>query len=215
MSSLIFITEETQALVATDTLATSPAGEPLLFTTKAFPVPHLRMVIAGTGSAGFLDRWFLCINTRMLVRGIDDLNKYAPMRLPELWAWWWEQQNAKPNTTMTVYHFGLSENTALIHSFAYRSENAFRSDSLAYGIAAKPECTTPDLPIQAMAAENFAEFRRMMGEQRAIQNGRPAEKRVYVGGEIQVHHLYGDAYSVRTIHRFSDFDEDAAVIYKA
>ena len=66
MSSLIFYTDEKQALVATDTLATYQDGAPSHFTTKAFPLPHLCMIIAGTGSAGFSDSWFHFINTRTL-----------------------------------------------------------------------------------------------------------------------------------------------------
>jgi len=49
MSSLIVATDETQVLVVTDTLATHPDGRPLKFTTKAFVVPHLNLIIAATG----------------------------------------------------------------------------------------------------------------------------------------------------------------------
>jgi hypothetical protein len=73
MSSLIFYTEQEQAIIATDTLAVSPGGSPFTFTTKAFHVPHLRMVIAGTGCGGFLDRWLCYLNSRMIVPGIDAL----------------------------------------------------------------------------------------------------------------------------------------------
>jgi hypothetical protein len=213
MSSLIYITEETQVLIATDTLAVSAAGEPVLFTTKAFPVPHLRMVIAGTGSAGFLDQWFLFINTRMLVRGIDHLNKFAPIRLPELWACWWKQQNAKPNTTTTVYHFGCSENTGLVHSFAYRSESAFQPDPIGYGTGAKPDCTLTGLDIQRVM-DDPSQIRKMMEEQRDVQWALPQEERLHIGGEIQFHYLTSDGYSVFTTDRFDDFEEHARAIYK-
>jgi len=55
VSSLIFHTEQEQAIIATDTLAVSPGGRPLTFTSKGFHVPHLRMVIAGTGCGGFTE----------------------------------------------------------------------------------------------------------------------------------------------------------------
>ena len=58
MSSLIYFTQEQQVFVATDTLAVSPDGKPLMFTTKTLIVPHLQMMMAGTGAGGFLDRWF-------------------------------------------------------------------------------------------------------------------------------------------------------------
>jgi hypothetical protein len=46
--------------------------------------------------------------------------------------------------TTTVYHFGFSEVTGLIHSFAYRSANNFQSEKIAYGLGIKPECTIPE-----------------------------------------------------------------------
>ena len=52
MSSLIFATDEQQIVVATDTLAVTTEGEPFLFASKATHIPHLRIIIAGTGFGG-------------------------------------------------------------------------------------------------------------------------------------------------------------------
>lgn len=49
MSSLIFYTDEAQALIVTDTLAVTDNGEPLSFVSKAGYIPQLRTIIAGTG----------------------------------------------------------------------------------------------------------------------------------------------------------------------
>jgi hypothetical protein len=46
--------------VATDTLAVTPDGRPVALTSKVI-MPHLRMIVAGTGSGGFLDQWFVHI----------------------------------------------------------------------------------------------------------------------------------------------------------
>jgi len=73
MSSLIFATDEAQILVATDTLAVTPNGEPFLFASKATYVPHLRTIIAGTGGGGFSNGWALTVSTRMIVNGIHNL----------------------------------------------------------------------------------------------------------------------------------------------
>lgn len=61
MSSLIFYTDSTQALVATDSLATNSDGEPFMFVTKAGYIPHLRTIIAGTGAGGFANQWQLLV----------------------------------------------------------------------------------------------------------------------------------------------------------
>lgn len=207
MSSLIFFTDESQVLVATDTLATSPDGKPLKFTSKAFILPYLRLIIAGTGAGGFLGRWFVRINDRILVRGIDHLNYHAPGSLASMWPAF-NQEFGFADISTTVYHFGFSEETGSIHSFAYRSTNEFRSERLEpHGLRVKPECSVPDdysLP---------RDIREMMDDQRAIQASQPKDKRVYIGGEIEIHRLSKDGFEVYTLDRFEDYARDEAAIY--
>ena len=208
MSSLIFYTEEKQVLVATDTLATSPDCIPFKFTTKAFIVPHLKVVIAGTGDGRFLGRWFIGISDMMLVKGVDNLDYHTPPALAALWQRHKQELSIPDKMTTTVYHFGFSETTGLIHSFAYRSTNDFRSERLElYGLRVKPECQIPD---------NYClpqDFRTMMDQQRAIQASKPKDERVYIGGEIQVHHLSIDGFRVYTSDRFEDYANDERAIY--
>ena len=83
MSSLIFYMDETQAAVATDTLATHPGGRPLKFVTKAFILPHLKLIMAGVGTGGFLSRWFVFMNDSIIVRGIDNLDYHTPRALQD------------------------------------------------------------------------------------------------------------------------------------
>jgi hypothetical protein len=209
MSSLIIHTDEQQAYVATDTLATLPDGEPHMFTTKAFFVPHLRMIMCGTGVGGFLGRWFIRVNDAMVIRGIDHLNYHAPRTLKELWHSFKEEYPAIPDSlTTTVYHFGFSEVDGPIHSYAYRSTNDFASDALQHGLRVKPECQLP---------ENYvfpADIKKMMDEQRAIQAARPKGERVYVGGEIQIHHLTQAGCAVFTLARFEDYDLIEQAIFR-
>lgn len=49
MSLLTFIHERDSALILTDTLATMPEGEPFMFQSKAWAIPHLNMAVAVTG----------------------------------------------------------------------------------------------------------------------------------------------------------------------
>jgi hypothetical protein len=208
MSSLIFYTDETQVLVATDTLATSPDGEPLKFTTKAFIVPHLKLLIAGVGVGGFLGRWFIQINDMMIVRGIDNLDYHTPRVLASIWQGHKEEISIPERIMTTVYHFGISETTGLVHSFAYRSANDFRSERLEpYGLRFKPECPVPDdysLP---------QDLRKMMDDQRTIQASKPKDERIYIGGEIEVHHLSESGFQVYTLDRFEDYARDETAIY--
>jgi hypothetical protein len=212
MSSLIFHSDPTQAFVATDTLAVSPDGKPLRFTTKAFIVPHLKLIIAGTGAGGFLGRWFVRINDDMRVKGIDHLDYHTSRILVANWQRFKQEFSiTDTNRTTTVYHFGFSESTGLIRSFAYRSANDFRSEEIEYGLGRKPECeahTDYQLP---------RDIRGMMDEQRAIQAARPKEERLYIGGEIEVHHLLKKdsqiAFEAYTLDRFEDYSSAEAAMY--
>jgi hypothetical protein len=209
MSSLIFHTEERQVLVATDTLATSPDGKPLMFTTKAFIIPHLRMVVVGTGAGGFLGKWFVQINDRMVVRDIDNLDYHTPDCLSTIWSEHKQEFSTVPNEiTATIYHLGFSEETGLIRSYAYRSVNNFRSESLSqYGIRVKPECSVPEGYILP------TDIKKMMLQQRAIQSFLPKEERIYIGGEIQIHQLTEAGFAVVTLDKFEDYDSDERAIY--
>ncbi len=77
MSSLIVYTDQTQVLVVTDTLATHPDGRPVKFTTKAFIVPHLNLIMASTGIMGFLGRWFVKVNDMVIVKGNCERNRQS------------------------------------------------------------------------------------------------------------------------------------------
>src|SRR5437879_2931383 len=109
MSSLIFYTDETQVVVATDTLAAHPDGRPFKFASKAFVVPHLQLIMAGVGTHGFLGRWFVFMNDSMIVRGIDNLNYHAPRALRMLSQRYKQELSIPDDITTTVYHFGFSE----------------------------------------------------------------------------------------------------------
>jgi hypothetical protein len=82
MSSLIFFTDSEQALIATDTLAVSPDGQPLKFTTKAFALPHLRMVIAGTGAGASSDIYDDAVHLRTSHATIREIVEDAPVAIP-------------------------------------------------------------------------------------------------------------------------------------
>lgn len=208
MSSLIFATTKEQVFIATDTLATSYYGEPFLFTTKAFIVPHLRLIICGTGAGGFLGKWFIEVNDRLVVKDIDNLDYHTPKSLTDIWQNHKKEFSIPENLTTTVYHFGFSQESGLVHSYVYRSANSFQSESLPYGIGVKPECQIPEpynLPM---------DIKKMMDEQRSIQAKLPKNERVYIGGEIQIHHLTELGFNVYTLDKFEDYNSDEKAIHE-
>jgi hypothetical protein len=196
-------------LVATDTLAVYPDGRPYKFVSKAFIVPRLRLVMAGVGVAGFLAKWFIRIYEDAIVRGIDALDVHTTKVLRELWKAQQSELSVPENCTTTVYHLGFSETTGLIHQYAYRSANDFKSELLQpYGLRWKPEC---QVDSHYVLPKDFA---KIMEEQRRVEATKPHTERVYIGGEIEVRHLTKEGFQVYTCHRFPDYDEVEAAIYR-
>ena len=203
MSSLIYHIEEKQVLIGVDTLATDKDGEPRLFTSKAFYLPHLRLLICGTGLGGFLGEWFVRLNNYMVCDGIDNLNYHAPSALWELWNEHLGKLTDPYNGTTTVYHFGFSENTNKIAAYIYRSGNDFNSERKnEYGIGVKPECFIKpnyELPNDII---------NMMKEQRKIQLSKPVDERVYIGGEMIIYHLIQTGCAIYSLGKFDDYEEN-------
>jgi hypothetical protein len=206
MSSLIYKIEKMQVFLATDTLATTN-GKATGFTTKAFPLPHLRMVIAGTGLAGFLDHWLVALNASP-VRGIDALNEHAQAGLLNVLRTF-KTQFPNMNETTNVYHFGFSENTGVIQSFAYKSEELFEPRPIGYGLYVKPNVPEDAIPRDTLHPSDFP---RIMAAQRAHQAKLPKEARVSIGGEIQMHHLEHAGYKAYRLGQFEDYAETRRAI---
>lgn len=207
MSALIFHTQPDMAVVATDTLAVDEEGAPAYWPTKALPVQHLNLIIAGTGLAGFSTRWFVHVNDRMLVRGVEHLDFHAPKELKDLFTRYCEEVGAPAGFMTTIYHFGISEVTGEVAAFAYRSTNDFQSESLSYGLKFKPESSYEmgdDLPGGLI---------EMMRSQRQLQSAKPRDERVYIGGDVQLLHLDAHGITCRRIHRFDDFLEQEDQMY--
>ncbi len=209
MSSLIFSTDENQIFVATDTLAVTPTGGPFMFVTKSVHIPHLRTIIAGTGAGGFANKWALEVSTRMVLRGIENLDFHTPAALRRLWEEYLCEYEISDDITTTVYQFGISETTNKVISFAYRSADTFKSESLQYGTGIKPECTLPEGEYSLIDA-----IHGMMEEQREIQAKEPPESRIYIGGEIQALYLNKEGCRSFKIGEFEDFNAQMYEIFE-
>ena len=206
MSSLIFYTDESQVLIATDSLAVDTTGNPAFFCTKANHIPHLKMLVAGMGAAGFSNQWALHASTGMVVRGIQNLNHHTPEGLRNLWNKYRVEHSLPESFTTTLYQFGISEKTGQVVSFAYRSTNNFVSEELNYGTGVKPECTI-------MEGNLIDSIPEMMVQQRTIQNSAPKSERIYIGGEIIAFHLTSNGCNTFKISEFDDFSEQTAFIF--
>lgn len=207
MSSLIFYTDPTQIVVATDTLAVTPDGQPMLFTSKALHLPHLRMIIAGTGMGMFSGDWAMEVNHRMILDGIMNLDFHTPAALQTRWDKFRQDFKLPESSTTTVYHFGLSEDDESVVAFAYRSTSGFQSERLPQGFGIKPECPLPE-------GGNLLEvIPQMMNLQREIQSKVAKDERIYIGGEVVVMQLTSSSFSVFHPHTFPERSQDMESIF--
>jgi len=159
MTLLMFNHAHDGHLVLTDTLATSAAGQPHLFQTKCWPLPHLNMVMVGTGSGNLFEAWYRTLQTSMLVRDIDNLDFHAPRVLRDLWDRVQSDHGSQVGTS-TVYHFGFSSHGVAIR-YVYRSTNNFESelaDEPGFGV--KPQPLGPFDPPGTF--EDFVELAKMI-----------------------------------------------------
>ncbi|HCG8192241.1 MULTISPECIES: hypothetical protein [Vibrio harveyi group] len=207
MSSLIFYTQTDAAVVATDTLSVSSDGSPFCFCTKAGYIPHLKTIIAGTGAGGFSNQWLLHASTRMVVRGIHNLDFHTAKGLRDLWATYKKEYSLPDNSTTTIYQFGISEESGEVVSFAYRSSNNFQSEQLQFGTGVKPPCTVLEGNLLDIIPD-------MMAEQKKNESEKPPSERVYIGGEIIALVLTKEGCNHIKLGEFEDFVSDEKSIFK-
>ena len=98
-----------------------------MFVSKCWPIPHMNLLVAATGSGLLLDRWVECLRTRMLALDVVNLDLHAPDALREVWAEIETEHDGKAGTG-TVYHFGFDPSTGRSVRFTYRSGTGFESE---------------------------------------------------------------------------------------
>ena len=195
MSSLMFYTDEKEAIVATDTLLHYSVDTPPGFTSKAISIPHMRMIIAATGSALLFSRWIGLVNNQGFALDVDAVDAHSPQELQALWSELNRHLPALRDQSATIYHFGISDDSGKVHGFAYRSGSDFRSERLDYGLGVKPELINK-------AGIDWSSFPACAPEIMRAQSQQEHEKpwdRVYIGGTTEVTHLTKDGFSIYSL----------------
>jgi hypothetical protein len=202
MSLLMVHHEPEGVIIVTDTLATTVQGESHLLVTKCGIVPHLNLVIAGTGIAHLSAVWWGLVMEAVLCRDVDMLNLHAPDALRAEWSKI-EAHLPDGTETATIYHFGLSEERNIYVGYAYRSKNDFESEELEPAFRVKPEPRNglDDVPesLEGMVA--------LALQIKQEQDERTASDRIYIGGELVLTVLQNGAINATKLYRWPDFEE--------
>jgi hypothetical protein len=202
----MFSHEREGFVLLTDTYATSPEGDPRTLQSKVFALPHLNMVMGGTGIGQLMQRWFDVIQSNMLVRNIETLNLHAPEALRSVWAGLIDEfdglgRAVEEGATSTIYHFGFTEDGQPIR-FTYRSASNFRSE----------EATEPGFGIKPGPAWDFAvpdsleEMVAVAIRLREQEDARPKSERVHLGGDLIATFVGNGSIQSNRVFRWGDFE---------
>lgn len=203
MSLLTFVHEEKSAMILTDTLATTPKGETLMFLSKAWAIPHMNMAIANTGVGTLGDRWNAYLHSSLLAKDVEMVNEFAPQQLRLIWSELLAEHDIVEAPTATMYHFGFSEDSDQLVRYVYRSTESFEPERHEEpGFAIKP-----GLEGEFDPPKDVEEWVILAERVRAEQDARPASERIYIGGELYL--LILENWQSRTVrvHRFQDYEQ--------
>jgi hypothetical protein len=207
MTALVYIVQPDKIYLAMDTLVVTHDDKiPLYYQTKFTVLPHLNLVIAGTGFASLINGWFHCVNGSMVVRDIDHLKVLAPGLL----------RDATPRcqgadiTTTTLYHFGYSTLEKRYVGYAYRSAKNWEPDRLQDALGLKPV-----IDVQPTRNIQIPQFLiDIVCEQRRKDLSLPVSERVGIGGDIQVVVMENGIVTISTVHRFESYESDYELMTK-
>ena len=209
MSLLMFVQEGESVMIVTDTLSTTPDGQPFNFQTKAWPLAHMNMAMAITGTADVGCQWNYRIGRDAVAQHIGHLDGFATEILQEIHEGL--EREHGPIGTTTVYHFGFVPGVTQPIRFTYRSTNGYASERVDVpGFGVKP-------PPQSFQLEQPGDLDGFIGLAQRIRaendEGR-TDEHIRIGGELHLLLLQDHASQVARIHRFSDYDEHWATMMR-
>lgn len=182
MSALLYYIDQEQAIIATDTLSVYPDGTFKSHCSKALALPHMRLVVAVTGFPVILNRWVAQLNDQSVAFDISSLDEHVSVSLQDTWRGIQQDYSIDESMPVTVYHFGFSQAHNEIRGYAYRANNHFASERLAYGMRVYPYIPlwdTARLPEDAV---------RIMQAQIEAEERKNEDYRIHIGGEVQIIH---------------------------
>ncbi len=199
----MYLIQENQIWIMTDTLATYPDGKPYLFTSKCVAVPHLDMTVAFTGIKDVGQRWLNCLITSVLGKNIDTVNSFVPDQLSKITNNV-EREFGKLPMTTTIYHFGYSEKSGGKYmGYAFRSEHGYSSELLANNaFGCKPQPTNP----LEQAPTTIEEWVNMAKKLKQEQESRGESQRVFIGGDLILTVMNNQKILNEKVFKFDDFN---------
>lgn len=206
MTALIYTLQPDRVCIATDSLALRPDKGALNYCTKIFLLPHLGMVLCGTGLIQLVLDWFCFLESSVVAKDLMDVNDIAPDALVKIW----REKYAAVQMTATIYQFGYNESEKRFDGFAYRSENDFKAERLLRdSIGIKPgRLDLREFALECMNEKGVPQaFVETIEKLKLDDDNRPHQDKLGIGGEIHFLTLDRSGYVLSICHRFDDYYE--------
>ncbi len=194
---------------------TPPDSQPCALGSKIIVVPHLHMLVAGSGCYATLRHWATLLMTRQVASDIRDLEQNARELIRGL-----RKELPHPGELL-CFHAGFDREAGCYGGFVCASGDDFvpqrveawghtavpvpSSDDPAYGALAErwPRCDAPD--------ETEAFHIELAKNQEAAWRRGLYRPGVGIGGQLHVARLDRDGLRVRVAHEFPDYALQAEI----
>lgn len=204
MSFLSYNFTPEEVLILSDGITVDRTGRPHHFASKAVPVPHLGVVIAGAGVHGVLGEWVRMATFEALARDVDDLALLAPIvlrRLAELG----DDRPDRYGGHTVVHHFGWSPKARSYVCDTFDRANGFQHERSTTGhFRVRPNPRSGEAAMPTMLPE-WVEFAKRL---KAEWDAAPDAERIELGGNLTLIAMINQQIVVRPAYaRFDDADE--------
>lgn len=205
MTALFFVLDPEGVIIATDTLSLDMDRKCSNYMTKIYPLPHLKAVICGTGSADLIIDWFSVIQREFICKDITLIGKMAPTHLRKLF----NSYQFSKDTTATVYHFGYNIDARIFSGYVYRSCKNFEEEKLQYGMAIKPyngdilQFTMKQIIKTGNAIDSIIET---LKRQKEIDENQQNDEKLGIGGNIHILKMTDKYQLIWEVYQFSDYE---------
>ena len=202
MSLLIFEQHHDSVLLVTDTLVSDENRQTVGYQHKVWELPHLRIVMAMTGTAlvGHLwnERTAELFPEQSTPVDIDAVNAFAQVELAAAHAK--VTAAVGPHGTSTIYMFGFDESDTLVR-YIYRSARDYKPERFvgpAFALKPAPQSFTPAMP------GTRDELIELAIKMRHENDNHLTPEPVAIGGELIATHLSFDGIKRELWYQFPD-----------
>ena len=201
MSLLLIDQSETGATLVTDTLVSDENLDAVSYRTKVYPLPHLNMVMAVTGSVAMADAW----NARLATYVPVDIVELDSIVQSELTGLQTKVDAAYGDVgSSTIYHFGYPEGSAQLVRYTYwRGEQYASRRHVGFDYRVKPNTVNFELEPALTVSSIVGMATRLKEENDAQDTPHPTP----IGGDLWATEISNGQIVMLRIHRFPDYTE--------